>query len=72
MIDINNWKWEGVLRSSKNPNRDYNKYVYPKGTVDQALLIIDEMIENADLSECLTSPSEYIRECKKWFVDNEF
>lgn len=32
---------------------------------------VDKIIEDSTLEECLTSPSEYIRECKKWFENKE-
>ena len=31
-----------------------------------AYVLVNQMIESADLAECLTSPCSYIRECRKW------
>jgi len=31
----------------------------------------DSMIEQAPLIDCLTSPSEYIREYRKWYEENK-
>jgi len=32
---------------------------------------IEEIIKNSSISLCLTSPSEYIRERKMWYIENE-
>jgi hypothetical protein len=37
----------------------------------KCIFIIDKTIANADDSLALTSQSEYIRQCKKWFIDHE-
>lgn len=29
---------------------------------------VDDSIHQADLAYCLSSPVEYIRECKKWYL----
>ena len=47
-----------------NGNRNFNSEAkYSNLTLKR----IDELIQNATLAECLTSPSEYIREYRKWY-----
>ena len=39
----------------------------PAWALSRPPVLIDSIIENADLTLCLTSKHRYIRECKKWF-----
>lgn len=35
-----------------------------------AYMEVDCKIEKASTAECLLSPSKYVRECKKWYINN--
>lgn len=66
------WKWSEDLDDT-HYIKFYKKY-FPNISASQVAYLIrqigdpydiaDEMIDNASLSECLTSPSEYIRKRK--------
>ena len=65
-IDL--WQWKGAPL-------EYMEYVtYKEGTNTKVtntkvdiLHPINQLIYFASVEECLTSPSEYIRECKKYY-----
>ena len=61
--DITNWKAD-VLEAFLDPDMKIGyKFVLDKK--------VNNLIKKADLTECLTSPSEYIREYRKWYEANK-
>jgi len=58
-------------------NGDYSSVVHWRwshpGTAYPYLLwdALKRIIEEASLAECLTSPSHYIREYRKWYEENK-
>ena len=54
---ISGWKWEG------EPGDDRVSF----GSRNSLGIMINNMIKEADEGECILSPSEYIRECKKYY-----
>lgn len=51
------WSWYGVPRSKNYATRS----AYSK---------VDKLISEAAATECMLSPIEYVRECKKWYLKN--
>lgn len=68
LISVNHWRWyeENVPRSLWVIGRSHYDAHYVKLYQD-----LDAVIENTNVLECMTSPSEYIRECKKWYLRNK-
>ena len=54
------WEWKGTPLSQDPLYRDN---LIDRVTYEE----VDWLIRSAPLTECQTSPSEYIRECRKWF-----
>lgn len=50
--------WDGIPYSLRIE-------IYGKDSLEYE---VDKLIKKADLTECLTSKSEYIREYKKWYM----
>lgn len=77
-LPVKNWKWEmgntitgyGIAyRLTRSPQPE--SVVHSSSVEwDRFFVAADRIIKEASIEECLTSPSEYIRECKKWFMEN--
>jgi len=67
------WNWGSL--NSKLPfsiNEEMSKISYIEYPIQLSYYQeIDKMIKEANVAECLTSPSEYIRGVKKWFEENK-
>lgn len=59
-LPIQLWKWSGLPLSV--PPTDWTS-LFEKVFFEE----IDWVIQSADSTEALTSPSTYIRECRRWF-----
>ena len=55
-IPIEEWRW--FMRVGAT---------YPVVKFHESCTLVHRMIEDADLTECLTSPCEYIREYRRWY-----
>lgn len=60
--NIRYWKWHG------NPG-----FLCASATVDLSTdIAVGKMVLEASTAECLTSPSEYVRELKVWFLKHKY
>lgn len=57
---IEQWQWKGLPCSQ---NVELHDTRHDKVTYEE----VDWLIRSSTLNDALTSPSEYIRECRRWF-----
>ena len=60
-VSIEDWKWKG---------EPHSLYWTINPLIEEALRV-ERLIQEASLVLCLTSPSQYIREYRKWFERNK-
>lgn len=71
IFDIDDWfiygdSWQGYPLSQMDRKRNsaINHFI-------DRCEIVDNLIEASSLEYCLTSPLEYVRECRKWYELNK-
>lgn len=69
IMGLEGWKWHGQPGFTLTEKKvRHEKSIAVPFALD---IMIGRLILNATAEDCLTAPSEYVRECKRWFLTHK-